>query len=97
MVAQGPSAVDWQGVGLIAASWVVSPIVTGVLAAVGFAALRAGVLRSDGSLQRSFMVCGVGCCGVWEWVCGWGRQEGWCGWVWCIDMCVVLDVCVQGC
>lgn len=57
VVADGLSAVHWGGVAMIAASWVVSPVVTGIIAAIGFAALRAGVLRSPQSLQRSFMVC----------------------------------------
>lgn len=56
IVADGLSAVRWGGVAMIAASWVVSPVVTGILAALGFAALRAGVLRSPQSLQRSFLV-----------------------------------------
>lgn len=56
IVADGLSAVHWWGVAMIAASWVVSPVVTGVIAAMGFAALRRGVLRSTQSLQRSFWV-----------------------------------------
>jgi sodium-dependent phosphate transporter len=44
------------GVVAIVASWLISPLLTGAVAAAGFAATRGGVLRRRNSVALSFWV-----------------------------------------
>ena len=47
LAAAGPGAVEWGTVGKIAASWVVSPLLGGILGAGMFVFVRQRILRSD--------------------------------------------------
>lgn len=53
VVAKGFASVQWEGLLRIIASWFVSPVCCGLLAAAFFSALRHGVLRSADSLARA--------------------------------------------
>ena len=78
MVARGPDAVLWwgtqegfpwlEGVGKILIFWLVAPILTGLLAALLFLALRSLVLRRKHAATYALVVRGVGMrrivCGV---------------------------------
>ncbi|MCO4770694.1 MAG: inorganic phosphate transporter [Deltaproteobacteria bacterium] len=52
-VGLGMDAVSWGKVGAIVASWVTSPLTSGIIAFVGFSALRKFVLESDDPLRRT--------------------------------------------
>jgi len=51
----GAAAVNWTNIGLIAASWVVAPLISCTISAVGFFLIRYFILRSDNSFQRAFL------------------------------------------
>ena len=65
MAAYGPSAVNWaepsttfpyvKGVAAVVASWIISPVLSGILSAFLFWLTRLTVLRSDNSYNRSFV------------------------------------------
>jgi len=52
LVAAGMSGVVWEEIGMIVLSWIVSPLLAGVLALVMFWTIRRFILRSDHSFER---------------------------------------------
>lgn len=54
LVAKGTAAVQWEGVGLIVASWFLSTVLSAALSGGLYALVRHVVLRSDDSYQRAF-------------------------------------------
>jgi len=53
LVAYGTSAIGWNQIYMIIASWFVSPILAGVVSAILYFVTRTFVLRADNSAQRS--------------------------------------------
>lgn len=51
-----------QGISAIVASWVISPVLSGVLAVALFLSVRTFVLRSEHAFERSFWVYPVLVC-----------------------------------
>ena len=54
VVSMGMDAVNWKQVGLVALSWIISPISSGLLSTFIFVLVRKFILRSSNSLERSF-------------------------------------------
>lgn len=54
VVSMGMSAVNWKQVGLVALSWIISPISSGLLSTLIFVLVRKFILRASNSLERSF-------------------------------------------
>ena len=54
VVSMGMDAVNWKQVGLVALSWIISPISSGLLSTLIFVLVRKFILRASNSLERSF-------------------------------------------
>ncbi|MDL5052212.1 inorganic phosphate transporter [Oscillatoria laete-virens NRMC-F 0139] len=52
LVAVGSQAVDWSSLGLISLTWIVTPAISGGLAALFYRVVRASILDSDRPLQQ---------------------------------------------
>lgn len=56
-VAAGVGAVNWQTIGLITLTWLVTPVVSGAVAVVFYSAVKAGIVDRPDPLQQ-----------MWEWI-----------------------------
>jgi phosphate/sulfate permease len=55
VVAHGFPSIDWTEVGFIVLSWIVSPVLAGLMSASVFYTVRRFILRSPKSLARGFL------------------------------------------
>jgi sodium-dependent phosphate transporter len=54
LAAKGRDAVNWEKVGMVIASWFISPILSAIIAGLIYALIRCLVLRSDNSVERAY-------------------------------------------
>ena len=54
VVCKGFKAVNWKGVGMVFSSWIIAPVVSGLLSTFLFVVVRKTILRAANSLQRAF-------------------------------------------
>lgn len=54
VVCKGFKAVNWKGVGMVFASWIIAPVISGFLSTTLFVTIRKTILRASNSLQRAF-------------------------------------------
>lgn len=56
VVSKGMKAVNWKQVGLVASSWIVSPVTSALLSTIIFILVRKYILRNRESLKQAFRV-----------------------------------------
>ena len=56
VVSKGMKAVKWKQVGLVALSWIVSPVTSAILSTIIFVLVRKYILRNRESLKQAFRV-----------------------------------------
>lgn len=54
VVCKGFKAVNWKGIGMVFSSWIIAPVVSGLLSTFLFVVVRKTILRAANSLQRAF-------------------------------------------